>query len=84
MTRKLSLIAGTADGRPVCIPNAQGKLTTPSIVAFPPGGGPPLVGEAARRRAPLDPANTFFSVKRVIGRDFDDVAKQVRGSLAKS
>jgi molecular chaperone DnaK len=60
----------------VVIPNQEGSLTTPSVVAFA-ADGSVLVGAAARRQAAADPANTFYSVKRFIGRDFKDAGEDV-------
>jgi molecular chaperone DnaK len=57
-----------------CVPNARGDTLTPSVVAFLPGGAPPLVGLEARRQAAGNPCNTYSSVKRLIGRRRDDPA----------
>ena len=56
---------------PRVIVNSEGRNTTPSIVAFA-GNNERLVGEAAKRQAVTNPQNTFFAVKRLIGRNFDD------------
>ena len=58
-------------GVPVIIPNSEGWRTTPSIVAFD-KNGQFLVGEAAKRQAILNSKNTLFSIKRLIGRKYDD------------
>jgi molecular chaperone DnaK len=55
----------------VVIPNAEGSRTTPSIVAISPTGER-LVGEVAKRQAITNFANTFFSIKRFMGRKYDD------------
>jgi heat shock protein 1/8 len=68
-----SAVAVIEGGDPVVVPNQEGRLTTPSVVAFRPDGSV-LVGEAARRAAGADPANTFYSVKRFIGRDLAQAA----------
>jgi heat shock protein 1/8 len=68
-----SAVAVIEGGDPVIVPNQEGRLTTPSVVAFRPDGSV-LVGEAARRAAGADPANTFYSVKRFIGRDLAQTA----------
>src|SRR3954453_2858978 len=53
------------------IENAEGGRTTPSMVAFT-EGGERLVGQAAKRQAVTNPENTFFAIKRLIGRRFED------------
>src|ERR1700739_1520021 len=53
------------------IENAEGARTTPSIVAFS-DAGERLVGQSAKRQAVTNPANTFYAVKRLIGRRYDD------------
>lgn len=57
------------------IENAEGMRTTPSFVAFT-KDGEKLVGQAAKRQAVTNPENTFFGIKRLIGRTFDDPATQ--------
>lgn len=56
---------------PVIIPNQEGAPTTPSVVAFRQDGSV-LVGATAQRQAPVNPANTFYSVKRFIGRTYKE------------
>src|SRR5690242_3858400 len=58
-------------GEPVVIPNAEGARTTPSIVAIN-KNGERLVGEVAKRQAITNPENTVFSIKRFMGRKYDD------------
>jgi len=58
-------------GKPEVISNSEGNRTTPSIVGFAKDGGR-LVGQVAKRQAITNPDNTIFSVKRFIGRNFDD------------
>src|SRR6478752_1976147 len=58
-------------GEPVVIPNAEGSRTTPSVVAFT-KNGERLVGEVAKRQAITNSENTVFSIKRFMGRKFDD------------
>ena len=53
------------------IENAEGARTTPSMVAFA-DSGERLVGQAAKRQAVTNPENTFFAIKRLVGRRFDD------------
>jgi len=60
------------DGKtPKVIENAEGARTTPSVVAIQ-DGGDTLVGQPAKRQAVTNPSNTFFAIKRLIGRNFDD------------
>merc|ERR1719197_1716266 len=54
------------------IENSEGFRTTPSVVAF--KGSEKLVGQPAKRQAVTNPANTFYAVKRMIGRKYDDKA----------
>ena len=63
-------------GEPKVIPNSEGIRTTPSIVAFS-KNGERLVGQAAKRQAVTNPANTIFSSKRLIGRKFSEVKDEV-------
>jgi len=58
-------------GDAVVIPNAEGNRTTPSVVAFT-KNGERLVGQTAKRQATINPENTFFSIKRFIGRNYDE------------
>ncbi|CAN1237512.1 Heat shock 70 kDa protein BIP2 [Linum grandiflorum] len=65
-----SCVAVARDGTIEIITNDQGNRTTPSIVAF--AGDERLIGEAAKNQATLNPTRTFFDVKRLIGKKFDD------------
>ena len=71
-----SCMAIMEGGEPTVIPNAEGGRTTPSIVAFT-KDGERLVGTAAKRQAVTNPLNTIFSIKRFMGRKFDEVANEV-------
>ena len=68
-----SVVAVMEGGEPIVISTAEGGRLTPSIVAFN-KSGERLVGQTAKRQATINPENTIFSVKRFIGRRFDDPA----------
>ncbi|WP_206860724.1 molecular chaperone DnaK [Lysobacter changpingensis] len=70
-----SCVAIMEGGKPRVIENAEGDRTTPSIVAFT-KDGEVLVGASAKRQAVTNPKNTFFAVKRLIGRKFTDAEVQ--------
>jgi molecular chaperone DnaK len=63
-------------GEPTVIPNAEGGRTTPSVVAFT-KDGQRLVGAPARRQQVTNPQNTIFSIKRFMGRKFDEVTEEM-------
>jgi len=63
-------------GQPTVIPNAEGGRTTPSIVAFT-KSGERLVGSAAKRQAVTNPKHTVFSIKRFMGRKFDEMSAEI-------
>ncbi len=71
-----SCMAIMEGGEPTVIPNAEGGRTTPSIVAFT-KSGERLVGTAAKRQAVTNPRNTIFSIKRFMGRKYDEVAHEI-------
>jgi molecular chaperone DnaK len=71
-----SCVAVMEGGKPTVIANAEGFRTTPSVVAFTKGGDR-LVGQIAKRQAVMNPENTFYSVKRFIGRRFDEVSNEL-------
>jgi molecular chaperone DnaK len=64
-------------GEPTVIPNAEGGRTTPSVVAFA-KDGQRLVGSPARRQQVTNPLNTIFSIKRFMGRKFDEVSEEMK------
>ena len=64
-------------GEPLVLENSEGKRTTPSVVAFA-KNGERLVGEAAKRQAVTNPRNTVYSVKRFMGRKFDEVQEEIK------
>src|SRR5579872_3924829 len=66
-----SCVAVMEGGEPVVIPNAEGSRTTPSVVAFT-KSGERLVGEVAKRQAITNAENTIFSIKRFMGRKYED------------
>ena len=70
-----SCVSVMEGGKPKVIENSEGDRTTPSIVAFTKDGDA-LVGQAAKRQAVTNPANTLFAVKRLIGRKFKDEVVQ--------
>ncbi len=70
-----SCVAVMEGGEPRVIENSEGDRTTPSIVAFA-EGDEVLVGQAAKRQAVTNPANTLYAVKRLIGRRFEDAEVQ--------
>ena len=67
-----TVMAVIENGRAVAIPNAEGALSTPSVVAFNAETNKMLVGAAAKRQAVLNPVNTILSIKRFMGREFND------------
>lgn len=74
-----SAVAAMEGGKPTIVTNAEGQRTTPSVVAYT-KTGERLVGQIAKRQAVVNPENTFFSVKRFIGRkmsEVDEESKQV-------
>ena len=70
-----SVIAVIEGGTPEVIANAEGGRTTPSVVAFT-KDGERLVGTLAKRQATLNPEGTLFSVKRFVGRKYNEVASE--------
>jgi len=72
-----SVVAAIEAGKPVAIANAEGSRTTPSVVSFSKDGDR-LVGQMARRQAILNPDNTFYSVKRFMGRKYSELAPEAK------
>jgi molecular chaperone DnaK len=70
-----SCVAVMEGGKPTVIANAEGFRTTPSVVAYAKNGDR-LVGQIAKRQAVMNPGNTFYSVKRFIGRKFDEITNE--------
>ena len=70
-----SVVAVMEGGKPTVIANAEGFRTTPSVVAYAKNGDR-LVGQIAKRQAVMNPPNTFYSVKRFIGRKFEEVGNE--------
>src|SRR6266581_6328990 len=70
-----SVVAVMEGNDPVVIANSEGGRTTPSVVAFT-KGGERLVGQAAKRQAVTNSQNTIFSIKRFMGRKFDEVREE--------
>ncbi|TMD21507.1 MAG: molecular chaperone DnaK [Chloroflexi bacterium] len=70
-----SVVAVMEAGEPVVIPNAEGGRTTPSVVAFT-KSGERLVGQLARRQAAVNPENTVYSIKRFMGRNYNEVDRE--------
>src|SRR3954447_25407482 len=72
-----SVVAVMEAGQPAVIVNQEGARTTPSVVALT-KDGERLVGQVAKRQAVTNPDNTIFSVKRFMGRTFDEVAAEAK------
>ncbi|MBW4684497.1 MAG: molecular chaperone DnaK [Komarekiella atlantica HA4396-MV6] len=70
-----SCVAVIEGGQPMVIANAEGQRITPSVVAYT-KTGERLVGQIARRQAVMNPENTFYSVKRFIGRKYEEVTHE--------
>jgi molecular chaperone DnaK len=72
-----SVVAVMEAGQPTVIANQEGSRTTPSVVAFT-KSGERLVGQVAKRQAITNPENTVFSIKRFMGRRYDEVSEEMK------
>jgi len=72
-----SVVAVMQGGEPVVIPNQEGGRTTPSVVAIT-KTGERLVGQVAKRQAITNPENTVYSIKRFMGRRYDEVTEEIK------
>jgi molecular chaperone DnaK len=85
MSKVLGIDLGTTNScmaimegsEPVVLENSEGKRTTPSVVAFT-KNGERLVGEAAKRQAVTNPRNTIYSIKRFMGRKYEEVQEEIK------
>ena len=71
-----SVVSVLEGANPNVIPNAEGNRTTPSVVAYT-ANGEVLVGQIAKRQAVVNPENTFSSVKRFIGCQYDEIENEI-------
>src|SRR5688572_18275857 len=71
-----SVVAIMEGGQPVVIPNEEGGRTTPSVVGFS-KDGERLVGQVAKRQAVTNPESTVYSIKRFMGRRFNEVNEEI-------
>jgi len=72
-----SCMAVIEGGEPLVLENSEGRRTTPSVVAFTKSGDR-LVGDAAKRQAVTNSRNTVYSIKRFMGRKFDEVGEEIK------
>src|SRR5258706_2130993 len=72
-----SCMAAMEGGEPVVLENSEGKRTTPSVVAFS-KTGERLVGDAAKRQAVTSPRDTVYSIKRFMGRKYEEVQEEIK------
>src|ERR1700735_3540116 len=72
-----SCMAVMEGGEPSVLENSEGKRTTPSVVAFT-KSGERVVGDAAKRQAVTNSRNTVYSIKRFMGRKFDEVQEEIK------
>ena len=72
-----SVVAVMEGGEPTVITNSEGGRTTPSVVAFTKDGNR-LVGQVAKRQAVTNPENTVYSIKRFMGRRYNEVSEEIK------
>jgi molecular chaperone DnaK len=72
-----SVVAVMEGGEPVVITNAEGARTTPSVVGFTKDGNR-LVGQVAKRQSVTNPENTVYSIKRFMGRNYNEVSEEMK------
>jgi molecular chaperone DnaK len=72
-----SVVAVMEGGKPEVITNSEGNRTTPSVVAYT-KKGELLVGQIAKRQAVVNPENTFYSIKRFVGRKTNEITEELR------
>src|SRR5271165_5337783 len=72
-----SVVAVMEGGQPAVIPNQEGGRTTPSVVGFT-KNGERLAGQVAKRQSVTNPENTVYSIKRFMGRRFDEVSEEMK------
>ena len=72
-----SVVAVMEGGQPAVIPNQEGGRTTPSVVAFT-KSGERLAGQVAKRQAVTNPENTIYSIKRFMGRRFNEISEEMK------
>ena len=72
-----SCMAVMEGGEPCCLGEFRGKRTTPSVVAFT-KTGERVIGDAAKRQAVTNSRNTIYSIKRFMGRKFDEVQEEIK------
>src|SRR5829696_5878632 len=72
-----SVVAVMEGGEPVVITNAEGARTTPSVVGFTKDGNR-LVAQVAKRQSVTNPENTVYSIKRFMGRNYNEVSEEMK------
>src|ERR1700752_1506306 len=72
-----SCMSGMEGGEPLVFENSEGRRVTPSVVAFT-KSGERLVGDAAKRQAVTNSRNTIYSIKRFMGRKFEEVQEELK------